>query len=58
MYTLKFLISSVQQMLHPAICIWHVNALRSGGLVIIFTLNHAYHDHIPFRRHFHYHHVC
>ena len=58
MYTLKILISPFQICTHLAICIRHVNALRSRSWVFIFTLNHTYHDQIPFRRHFHYHPVC
>ena len=58
MYASKFLISSIQNLTHLGIFIRQSNALRSGDLAYFFTLNHTYHNPIPFRRSFHYHHVC
>jgi len=57
MYTLKFLIPSIQKEPHLKISTRQSNALRSGDLVFIFTLNHSYYRHDLFRRPFHYHHV-
>jgi hypothetical protein len=42
MYTLKFLISSLQNLVHLGISIRQSKTLGSGDLLFIFTVNHAY----------------